>query len=78
MCSITFSYGHDFKKNGKKSDFSKKINFLLTQLDGIVLLVFHPHNPKPKRIHQIARDRAKTRSTQSQTFVMYRGIIIFI
>ena len=40
-------------------------------------LVFHPHDPKPKRIHQIASNRAKTRSTRSQTCVKYRGIIIF-
>ena len=78
MSSITFSYGHDYQKSGKKSDFSKKFNFLWTQLDGIVFLVFHPHDPKPKRIHQIASNRAKTRSTQIQTCVKYRGIIIFI
>ena len=35
-------------------------------------LVFHPHDPTPKQIHQIASDRAKTRSTQSQTCVKYR------
>ena len=41
-------------------------------------LVFHPQDPEPKRIHQIASNRAKTRSTRSQTCVKYRGIIIFI
>ena len=41
-------------------------------------LVFHLLDPQPKRIHQIASNRAKTRSTRSQTCVKYRGIIIFI
>ena len=41
--------------------FFKKKNFLSTQLDGKVFLVFHPQDPKLKRIHQIASKRAKTR-----------------
>ena len=38
----------------------------------------HSHNPKPKRNHQIASNRAKTRSRRSETCVKYRGIIICI
>ena len=38
--------------------------------------LFHSHNPKPKRNHQIASSRAKTRSRQSHTCVKYRGNII--
>ena len=61
---------------------AKNLIFLLKNLSfyepnfTVFFLVFHPHNPKPKRIHQIASDRAKTRSTRSQTCVKYRGIII--
>ena len=40
--------------------------------------LFHSHDPKPKRNHQIASSRAKTRSRQSQTCVKYRGNIICI
>ena len=40
--------------------------------------LFHSHDPKPKQNHQIASSRAKTRSTQSQTCVKYRGNIICI
>ena len=47
MCSITFSYSHDCKKCGKKSIFSKKINFLWTQLDGRIF-GFSPAGPKTK------------------------------
>ena len=77
MSSITFSFSHYCQKSDKKSNFSFKKN-LSTQLDGRVFLFFHPQDPKPKRIHQIARNKAKTRSTWSQTCVKYRGIIIFI
>ena len=66
------------KKVAKNPIFLKKIKFLSTQLDGRVFLVFHPQDPKPKQIRQLASNRAKTRSTQSQTCVKYRGIIIFI
>ena len=41
-------------------------------------LVFHSYNPKQKRSHRMASSRVKTRSTQSQTCVKYRGIIICI
>ena len=37
---------------------------------------FYSHDQKPKRNHQIAGSRAKTRSRQSQTCVKYRGTII--
>ena len=40
--------------------------------------LFHSHDPKPKRNHQIASSRAKTRSRRSQACVKYRGIIICI
>jgi hypothetical protein len=40
--------------------------------------LFHFHDPKPKRNHQIACSRAKTRSRRSQACVKYRGIIICI
>ena len=65
-------------KKWPKSDFSKLFAFLWTQLDSIVFLVFHPHDPKPKRIHQMASNSAKTWSTRSQTCVKYKGIITFI
>ena len=65
-------------KVAKNPFFLKKIKFLSTQLDGRVFLVFHPQDPKPKRIRQIASNRAKTRSTRSQKCVKYRGIILFI
>ena len=35
--------------------------------------LFHSHDPKPKRNHQIASSRAKTKSKQSQICVKYRG-----
>ena len=41
-------------------------------------LLFHSYNPKQKQKHQMASSRAKPRSTQSQTCVKYRGIIILI
>ena len=40
--------------------------------------LFHSNDPKPKRIIQIASNRAKTRPRQSQICVKYRGIIICI
>ena len=40
--------------------------------------LFHSHDQKPKRNHQIAISRVKKRSRQSQTCVKYRGIIICI
>ena len=40
--------------------------------------LFHSHDPKPKRTHQKASIRAKTKSRQSETCVKYRGIIICI
>ena len=40
--------------------------------------LFHSHDPKPKRNHQIASSRAKTRSRRSETCVKSRGIIIWI
>ena len=40
--------------------------------------LFHSQDPKPKRNHQIARSRAKTRPRQSQTYVKCRGNIICI
>ena len=40
--------------------------------------LFHSHNPKPKRNHQIASSRAKKRSRRSQKCVKYRGIIMCI
>ena len=40
--------------------------------------LFHLQDLKPKRIHQIASSRAKTRPRQSQTCVKYRGNIIRI
>ena len=77
MCSMTFSYSHDCRKCGKRSIFSKILTFFEPDLT-VEFLVFHPQDPKPKWIHQIASNRAKTRSTRSQTGVKYRGIIIFI
>ena len=61
----------------KNPIFLKKINFYQPNLTVEFFLVFHPQDPKPNRIRQIASNRAKTRSTQSQTCVKYRGIIIF-
>ena len=40
--------------------------------------LFHSQDPKPKRNHQIASSRAKTRSRRSQTCVKYWGNIICI
>ena len=65
------------KKVAKNPIFVKYLNFFEPTLT-VKFLVFHPQDPKPKRIHQIASNRAKTRSTQSQTYVNYMGIIIFI
>ena len=42
------------------------------------LCLFHLHDPKPKRNHQIASSRAKRKSRQSQTCVKYRGKIVWI
>ena len=42
------------------------------------LFFSHLHDPKPKQNHQISSSRGKTRSTQSQTSVTYRGNIICI
>ena len=53
-------------------------NFLRNQLDVIVFLLFHSHNPPKKFNHRMASSREKTRSTQSQTCMKYRGIIILI
>ena len=41
-------------------------------------LLFHLNNPPKKFNHRMASSRAKTRSTQSQTCMKYRCIIIFI
>ena len=40
--------------------------------------LFHLHDPKPKRNHQIASSRAKKKSRRSQACVKYRGNIIWI
>ena len=40
--------------------------------------LFHSHDPKTKRNHQIASSRAKTRSRRSQACLKYRGIIVCI
>ena len=40
--------------------------------------LFPSNNPKPKRNHQLASSRAKTRPWKSQTCVKYRGIILCI
>ena len=40
--------------------------------------LFHSHDQKPKRNHQIASSREKTKSRQSQTRVRCRDNIIFI
>ena len=40
--------------------------------------LFHSHDPKPMRNHQIPSSRTKTRSRRSQTCVKHRGIVIFI
>ena len=40
--------------------------------------LFHLHDPKPKQNHQISISKAKIRSTQSQTYVKYRGNIMCI
>ena len=40
--------------------------------------LFHSHDQKLKRNHQIASSREKTKSRQSQTCVRYRDDIIFI
>ena len=58
--------------------FFLKNNFLWTQLGGRVFWFFHPQDPKPKRIHQIASNRANTRSTQRQKCVKYGRIVIFL
>ena len=44
----------------------------------LLFLSFYSHEQKPKRNHQIASSRAKTRSRRSQACVKYRGIIICI
>ena len=41
-------------------------------------LLFLSHNPPKRFNHQMASSRAKARSTQSETCMMYRGIIIWI
>ena len=66
------------KKVAKDPIFPKKKLFLPTQLDSRIFCFFHQQDPKPKRIRQRASNRAKTRSTQSQTCVKYRGITLFI
>ena len=68
----------DCHKIGKKISFSNKFNFTLNQLDALVFFLFHTHNQKPKQNHQLYSSRAKTRSTQSQACVKYRGNIICI
>ena len=40
MCPITFSYSHDCRKYGTKSNFSKNVYFLWTRLDGKVFWFF--------------------------------------
>ena len=44
----------------------------------ILFLSLTSQDPKPKWNHQIVSSRAKTKSRQSQTFVNYRGNIIWI
>ena len=61
----------------KNKIFKKSLTSHETNLT-LVFCHFHSHDQKPKRNHQIASSRAKTRSRQSQACVKYRGIIICI
>ena len=65
-------------KVARNQIFLKSLTFYETNLTLILFLLFHSNNLKQKQNHQMASSRAKATSTQSQTCVKYRGIIIFI
>ena len=64
-------------KVAKNTIFLEKLNFYQPNLT-VEFFGFHPQDLKPKRIRQIASNRAKTRSKPSQTCVKYRGSSIFL
>ena len=59
-----------------KNQIFKKVYLPLKPTWRSSFFLFHSYNPNSKQNHQISSSRAKTRSTQSQTYVKYRGIII--
>ena len=61
-----------------KNQIFKKVYLLLKPTWRSCFFLFLSHDPKPKQNHQISSSRAKTRSTQSQVCVKYRGNIICI
>ena len=67
-----FSSIKNWHKSGKKGYLPMK------PTGRYYFCLFHSHDPKPKRNHQIASSKAKTKSRQSQTCVEYRGYIICI
>ena len=72
-----FKMSMPFIKEVKNQIFKKIYLSFETNLT-LLFFLFHLHDPKPKQKHQISISRAKIRSTQSQTFVKYRGNIICI
>ena len=64
-------------KSGRKLIF-QKVYLPMKPTWRYSFLLFHYDNPPKKLNHQMASSRAKTRSTQGQTCMKYRGIIILL
>ena len=64
--------------NVVKKSFFRKVYLPMKPNGHYSFCLFHSHDPRPKRNHQIASSRTKTKSRRSQTCVKYRGNIICI